>query len=85
MALFVILKSKRMLDNKPNEFERHIPFDRSTLPALINEEIDSIQADGDELDEIYEFFPYLDEHRMGNRVVTWSGEVASLIYFNLRK
>lgn len=53
MAMFVILKSLN-LHGKQNQAELHIPF--ANLPQFVNEEIDFIQADGDELGTILSSF-----------------------------
>lgn len=53
MAMFVILKSLNS-HGKQNQVELHVPF--ANLPQFVNEEIDFIQADGDELDTILRSF-----------------------------
>lgn len=93
MSLYVILKSRRVSDGEQNEFERHVPFTFGTMPQLENEEIDYIQADGDELEAIRRHFSYSPKDGSGlvcsipfcgNRVVRWYGDIAKTIYFNLR-
>lgn len=97
MSLFVVLKSKRISDGKPNCLERHLPFGDS-LPALINEEIDFIQADCGELEYIVSMFSAFRTFGEDMRVVSfptipvpshvsvmvWYGGLAKTIYYNLR-
>lgn len=87
--LIVVLKSMRILGNTKtqNSLELHVPF--RNLPTLVGEEIDYIQADGDELLEIASTFeigtldPQLTIPMTNNRVVKWYGDIAKTIYFNL--
>ena len=82
MSLYVVYKTKNA-HGIPKELEHHIPF-KGNLPDLKRDEIDFIQADGDELQAIKETFgdsiplPYL------RRVACWYGDIAKTIYFNLR-
>ncbi len=80
MSLYVVLKSKDA-HGKQNAIERHIPF--KNLPTLVNEEIDYIQADGDELIAIRQLFPEAIPFPQGKRVVRWFGDLAKTIYYNL--
>ena len=80
MALYVVLKSKNPETGNPNTLELHVPF--KNLLKLENEEIDFIQADGDELEAITDnFFCLLSPSN--KRVVRWYGDIAKTIYFNL--
>ena len=83
MSLFVVLKSKNRHAGEQNYLERHIPFHNGSMPTLVNEEIDYIQADCDELDEIRRIFAGTipDSFR---RVVRWYGDIAKTIYYNIR-
>ena len=83
MALYVVLKSKRVHDGEPNSLEFHVPFAPARIPTLVNEEIDYIQADCDELDYINNEFRNL-PNPIHKRVVRWYGEMARFIYQNLR-
>lgn len=84
--LYIVLKSINARTGKQNEIQAHIPF--RLLPTLVNEELDFIQADGDELDAIlYTFLSdggYTIPVPRDNRVVRWYGDIAKTIYFNLR-
>lgn len=91
MALFVVLASKRIGDGKNNSFERHIGTE---LAKLVNEEVIEVQADGDELDFIFNNFqgiPFAWERakeqpyeKKFKRVQRWFGDHAKFIYHNLR-
>jgi hypothetical protein len=89
MSMFVVLKSLSGRDGR-NQFETHIPF--KNLPTLVNEEIDFIQADGDELDHIlFQFLNGSNPFSMNftipvpkdREVVRWYGDIAKTIYYNL--
>lgn len=88
--LTVVLKSRTMdVSNKQNELERHVPFHNGSLPKLDNEEIDFIQADGNELEDIIASFTIGTEQitiplPANKRVVRWYGEMARFIYQNIR-
>jgi hypothetical protein len=93
MSLLVVLKSL----NPKTKKEFHVPFS-GTLPNLDPDEIEFIQADGDELDCIRDLFTTFGEMVPGvgrinqilsipipkHRVVRWYGDIAKTIYFNLR-
>lgn len=84
--LVVVLRSFNLRGHK-NEIQCHIPFHNGSMPPLNNEEIDFIQADGDELDEILKCFqsiPIPIDDGDPKRVCRWYGEMASFIYFNIR-
>ena len=64
----------------------HLHNRQRTVENIIGrpvEEITSIQADGDELEEIIEQFANLVYPKRG-RVVTWRGEAAQFIYEHLK-
>jgi hypothetical protein len=82
MALYVFLKSSNSIGEQ-NFMEFHVPFGKSyERPRLENEEIDRVQADGDELDFILRNFANL-PYAYDKLVKTWYGDMAKLIYFNL--
>jgi translation elongation factor P/translation initiation factor 5A len=83
MSMFVILKSKDGR-GRANSFERHTNVE---LPKLENEEINFIQADGDELEFIIAHFSNIllayDKNDHCCIVQKWFGDQAKFIYFNL--
>ena len=83
MSLYVVFKSKNFA-GRPNHIELHVPFGKSyERPDTEKEEIDYVQADGDELDYVLNTFIYLPRPLTGKPVVKWFGDDAKFIYFNL--
>ena len=93
MSLIIVLKQ---LDSAGRKIvmERHVPFTvnyKRQLPELSHDDIEYIQADGDELDVILDCFegiPYLyrlnkEPQRTFCPVQRWYGDWAKQIYFNL--
>lgn len=72
MSLWVLYKDG-------TQREHHIPFKQ--LPASTN--VALIQADGDELDAIWELFHESIPFPVKKRVVKWTGDIASTILSNL--
>ena len=76
------------LDNHPMEFQWHVgelpQWDKNDAgrARLRNCSVE-IQADGDELDEIYHQFPNIPQANL-SRVVTWTGDFARFIALNLK-
>jgi hypothetical protein len=75
------------LDNHPMEFQWHVgevPMwaAEKYMNHLRNWTVE-IQADGDELDEIYLQFPNIPQANK-SRVVNWTGDFARFIALNLR-
>ena len=81
MSLYIVFKSKNSAGEQ-NHAEFHVPFSPLRLPRFVNEEIDYIQADGDELDYINANFLNI-PNPFKKRVVRWFGEMARFIYNNL--
>jgi hypothetical protein len=76
------------LDNRPMEFGWHV----GQQPQWLQDDVWShrirsfpveIQADGDELDEIYHQFPNIPQANL-SRVVIWTGDFARFIALNLQ-
>lgn len=87
--LTIALKSTNA-QGKQNFLDRHILFYTGAMPTLVNEEIDYIQADGDELLAIAKNFmlgeinPQITIPMSNRRGVRWYGEMAKFIYYNIR-
>ncbi len=77
--LYVQVKSTNQ-SGYNNDLSIWIGYDK---PRLVNEEINMIQADGDELRSILQQFTNI-PYPVQARVVKWYGEMATFIYHNLK-
>lgn len=83
--LAIVLKSKDSIGMKDaNTLVQHIPF--VNMPSLVNEEIDYVQADGDELEHIQNQLHHKTNNvptHINRAVVRWDGDLAKFIYYNI--